>query len=282
MAHGLTMALSRTLRYLAPLMPIVRRIKMDTKESISKKVSALYDEGVEITQAFIKNDKGQKFQYEYQRWYTKALRVVEVLAPDRYPEFKSYYEIDPKRKSFGYGTYVIQDYLKGVVPAGYHFKDFDSREQVGQCLFNQLTIFNSLAERVDSVLSDIDGQLLSDIQDAEIETAKQLMKASLRAAGSLVGVVVEKHLQKVVKTHKIAMRKKHPTISDLNDPLKSAGIIDTPTWRKITYLADIRNICSHKKDAEPTNGMERKRNGNGTETEWGSGHGNRLMLLIIR
>ncbi len=103
-----------------------------------------------------------------------------------------------------------------------------------------------------SVLSNIDGQLLSELQEAERETARQLLKVSVRAAGSLVGVVVESHLQKVVKAHGITMRKKHPTISDLNDPLKKEGVIDVPAWRKIAYLADIRNICSHKKDAEPT------------------------------
>lgn len=225
---------------------------MDTKKTISKEVSSLYDEGAKVAQAFIKKDKKQNFQYEYQKWYTKALRVVEVLAPDRYAEFKSYYEIDPKRKSLGYGTYVIQDYLKGVAPNSYSYPDFDTHNQVGQCFFNQLTIFHSLSERIDSVLSNIDGQLLSELQDAELETANRLLKVSVRAAGSLAGVVIENHLQKVVKAHSITMRKKHPTISDLNDPLKNAGVIDTPTWRKITYLADIRNICSHKKGAEPT------------------------------
>ena len=225
---------------------------MDTKETISKEVAALYKEGAELAQSFIKKEKGQNFHYEYQKWYTKALRVVDVLASDRYAEFKSYYEIDPKRKSLGYGTYVIQDYLRGVAPSKFNYPDFDTHEQVGQCLFNQLTIFHSLSERVNSVLSDIDGQLLSELQDAELETAKQLLKTSVRAAGSLAGVVVENHLQKVVKSHKITMHKKHPTISDLNDPLKNAEIIDTPTWRKIAYLADIRNLCSHKKDAEPT------------------------------
>ncbi|MGB0360065.1 MAG: hypothetical protein ACPGEF_01450, partial [Endozoicomonas sp.] len=82
--------------------------------------------------------------------------------------------------------------------------------------------------------------------------ARQLAKISLRAAGSLVGVVIENHLQKLAKNHGIKSRKKNPTISDLNDPLKSEGVFDTPTWRKVTYLADIRNICSHKKDVEPT------------------------------
>ena len=38
------------------------------------------------------------------------------------------------------------------------------------CFFNQLTIFRSLLERIDSALANIDGQLLSKLQDAELET----------------------------------------------------------------------------------------------------------------
>ena len=28
-------------------------------------------------------------------------------------------------------------------------------------------------------------------------------------------------------------------------------VIDTPEWRKIQYLGDIRNMCDHGKDREP-------------------------------
>ena len=225
---------------------------MDTKESISKEIVTLYNEGVELIQAFQKRDEKQNFPYDYQSWYTKSLRVVEILAPDRYVEFKSYYEIDPKRKNLGYGTYVIQDFLKGVAPAAYDLRDFDTHQQTVQNAFNQLTILNSLRERCDSLLANIDTEILSEIQDAELETAKKLSKISLRAAGSLVGVVIENHLQKVAKNHGIKSQKKNPTISDFNDPLKNKGVFDTPTWRKVSYLSDIRNICSHKKDVEPT------------------------------
>jgi hypothetical protein len=65
--------------------------------------------------------------------------------------------------------------------------------------------------------------------------------------------VLERHLQRVAKNHHIAIRKKDPSISDLNEPLTAQGIYDVPTWRKIQLLADIRNLCSHQKAAEPTN-----------------------------
>ena len=65
-------------------------------------------------------------------------------------------------------------------------------------------------------------------------------------------MILEGHLQRVTQNHNIPIRKKFPTIADLNDPLKNKGVYDNPTWRKIQLLADIRNLCSHKKDREPT------------------------------
>jgi hypothetical protein len=79
-----------------------------------------------------------------------------------------------------------------------------------------------------------------------------LAKVSLRAAGALMGVLIEGHLRKVAVNHEVKILKKNPTIADLNDPLKSANVIDTATWRKISYLSDLRNLCSHKKDVEVT------------------------------
>jgi hypothetical protein len=151
-----------------------------------------------------------------------------------------------------YGTYVIQDFIKDVVPNRFQHPEFDSRKQVIICFFNQLTILKAIAERVDSVLDNIEGELYAELQDSELVIARQLAKVSLRAAGALIGVVIEGHLQKVADVKGVKVAKKNPTIADLNDPLKAASVIDTPTWRKISYLADIRNLCSHKKDAEPT------------------------------
>lgn len=224
---------------------------MTKREEIKKELQELYQEGTRLAVAFQKKED-QQFQYDYQHWYTKALKAVEALAPDRLSEFRGYYEIDPKRKTLGYGTYVIQDFIKGVAPDKYHYPGFDTRDQTLRCFFNQLTILSSVEQRVTSLLANIEGELYAEIQDAEIDIARQLAKISPRAAGALVGVVIEGHLQKVAETHAVKIGKKNPTISDLNEPLKNAGIVDTPTWRKISYLADLRNLCSHRKDVDPT------------------------------
>lgn len=96
------------------------------------------------------------------------------------------------------------------------------------------------------------GHLFAEIQDEELKEAEKLISINLRASGTVVGVVLERHLQRAANNHNIKITKKNPTISDLNDPLKNEGIYDTPVWRRIQLLADIRNICSHNKHREPT------------------------------
>jgi len=225
--------------------------RMSKREVIRKELESLYVEGANLAVAFQKGEEKQ-FAFDYQRWYTKALAAVSSLAPERLAEFRRYYEIDPKRKLLSWGTYVVQDFVKGIVPDQQRYPDFDARKQALTCFFNQLTILKAVEARVDSVIGNIEGELYAELQDGEIEVATELAKVSLRAAGALMGVLVEGHLQKVADLHGIRVSKKNPTISDLNDPLKAAGVVDTAAWRKIGYLADLRNLCAHKKDAEPT------------------------------
>ena len=52
--------------------------------------------------------------------------------------------------------------------------------------------------------------------------------------------------------HNITTRKNNPAISDFNDLLKNGGVLDTPSWRQIQRLGDIRNLCDHNKEREPT------------------------------
>jgi uncharacterized protein (UPF0332 family) len=65
-------------------------------------------------------------------------------------------------------------------------------------------------------------------------------------------VVLEKHLSHACDGHSLKSSKKHPSIGDLNQLLKDSGVIDTAKWRFIQHLADLRNLCDHKKDREPT------------------------------
>jgi hypothetical protein len=64
--------------------------------------------------------------------------------------------------------------------------------------------------------------------------------------------VLERHLQRVAESHGVVIKKKNPTIADLNDPLREKGVYDLAEWRKVQYLADLRNLCTHQKAADPS------------------------------
>jgi hypothetical protein len=94
---------------------------------------------------------------------------------------------------------------------------------------------------------------MADLFDSELDVAAALAKNKFyRPAGALAGVVLEKHLTHVCENHSIKLPKKSPVINDLNEALKEANVIDVPQWRFVQHLADIRNLCVHNKQAEPT------------------------------
>jgi hypothetical protein len=119
-------------------------------------------------------------------------------------------------------------------------------------MVNQVQILASLSSRIDGVLANVEGHLLADIEDRELRAAAELSRSNLRAAGTLAGVVLERHLGRVVANRSIKIGKKDPAIGDLNEALKKDAAYELPTYRRIQFLADIRNLCCHNKGREPT------------------------------
>ena len=223
---------------------------MSTSAEIKKEINSLLEAEKQENLLSLPKESLPEFGRVYQNWYSRAYKVVESLAPERLEEFISYYRIDPMRTRIAQGNYVIQDFLKG---ARLNYHDEEAMQNLARMnVRNQIHILDSLSSRIDSVLQDVTGHLFAELQDAELTVATQLKKISKRAAGALAGVVLERHLQRAAQNHKITIRKRSPTISDLNDPLKNSGVYDMPTWRKIQLLADIRNLCAHEKKREPT------------------------------
>jgi hypothetical protein len=227
---------------------------MDKSEEIKKEIDDLINDQAKLIELAEDVQNTVSFGTHYQKWYSKAYKVVESLAPERLAEFNSYYLSDPKRKTWDATNYVIQDYVNGFGARtdAYQKPRWDIHNAVKLRIVNQTQIVLALKSRIDSVLQDVKGHLFAELQDSELAAAKQLKKISVRAAGALAGVVLERHLQRVAANHSLKISKKNPTISDLNDPLRQADVYDVPTWRKIQLLADIRNMCSHQKEAEPS------------------------------
>jgi hypothetical protein len=195
-----------------------------------------------------------KFANTYQSWYSEAKILIRQLLPDRLSDFVGHYEKPKTRKDITYENYRVIDYLQGLtVTRGYQKEKVVGPEAAIPQFRQQLAILKSVRARFESSLFDIRQLVQADLFDSELDVARELaQKKFTRAAGALAGVVLERHLGQVCSNHQIAIGKKTPTISDLNDSLKAAGLTDVPEWRYIQHLADIRNLCDHSKSAEPT------------------------------
>jgi hypothetical protein len=238
----------------------------DHRKQIRDQINALVSKGVDLLRAELAESKKSKrskaasqeagggLKWGYQSWYSEALPIVKQLLPERYEEFRECYK-DDKRKAINVLTYRISDYLSGFVQnIGYPPEPaFDTLARAADLMTRQIQILRSAEDRIDSLLGDITGSLQADLFDDELAVASALLKQGhLRAAGAVSGVVIERHLARTAANHAIKLRKKTPTIADLNDPLKESAVYDLPTWRQIQHLADIRNLCVHSKDRDPT------------------------------
>ncbi|MEP6343240.1 MAG: hypothetical protein ABJ275_07990 [Maricaulaceae bacterium] len=175
--------------------------------------------------------------------------------PNRLDDFTGHYK-KPKanRKDISFENYVIQDALQGLaITRGYDGKVIADIKSALPRFVQQQAILKSVKARFESSLFDIKSLMQADLLDSEIDVSKELHKHKFyRAAGAICGVVIEKHLGEVCANHNLKFRKKNLTIADFNDALKNESIIDTPKWRNIQFLADIRNKCDHNKATEPT------------------------------
>lgn len=194
------------------------------------------------------------FKQDYQKWYSEAKILIRQLLPDRLEDFVRYYEKPKHRRSIDFESYTIEDYLQGLEVT----RQLTREKVVGPDAAipqfrQQLAILKSVKARFKSSLFDIRQLVQADLFDSDLDAAKELAKNKFaRAAGGLAGVVLEKHLAQVCDNHSVKITKKLPTIADLNNTLKDAGVTDTAQWRFIQHLGDLRNLCDHNKKKDPT------------------------------
>jgi hypothetical protein len=195
-----------------------------------------------------------RLKESYQTWYSEAKALVRQLLPDRLSDFVQHYEKPKQRKKVDYETYRIEDYLQGLnVTRGWEKEKIVGPDAAIPHMQQQLAIIEATKARFESSLFDILQLVQADLFDSELDAARELAKHKFtRAAGALAGVVLERHLKQVSNNHDVKISQKAPGISDLNNALKEASVIDIPQWRFVQHLADVRNLCDHSKDAEPT------------------------------
>ena len=188
----------------------------------------------------------------YETWYSRSLSAISQIIPERSQDFRNAYKID-KRKEITPETYTISDYLIGLSITLRGASVFDTETVYYLKLRKQLALLGAALEIAPSVLRDIRTVIHSELLDSDLDAARMLLKAGhLRSAGVVCGVVLEAHLKTVASRHNITVRKQKPTLADLNDLLKDQSVLDIPNWRLIQRLADIRNLCAHATEREPT------------------------------
>lgn len=227
---------------------------MNDYSTLKQEIEKLIKDGEKIYDALNSGGREQRdskdlqyFIVHYEPWYTKAYAVVKQLTPDRLTDFTLLYS-NPKRKELDVESYCISDALRTIT----HVNERYGPWTAALCILRQVMMLRACLERFDSKVYDIQTILQADIFDSEIESAKHLLKMGfLRAAGAICGVIIEKHFAEVCRNHSIVIKKRSPTIADYNDAFKD-NVYDTVEWRRIQRLGDIRNLCDHNKDREPT------------------------------
>lgn len=192
------------------------------------------------------------FNVAYEAWYSECISLIRQVLPDRLNDFKEYFEAPKNRKEITFAYYRIQDALKGLRVTRNGTVIVDEKAAMPH-FQQQMAILMATKKRFESSLFEIRQLVQADLFDSEIESARHLLKNKfLRAAGAIAGVVLEKHLLQVCNDHNVKVLKKNPGINDLNQLLRDNNVIDVPQWRHVTLLGDIRNICDHNKQKEPT------------------------------
>ncbi len=170
----------------------------------------------------------------YQRWFSGARAIVAKNQQSRLKEFDALHE--SALSLFG-RSYMTQH--------GQYSTMNDLRQQSD--------ILHAVPDHIRYSAIDLELQAYATLMDDEIGATQTLAKQGfLRPAGALAGVILERHLKNLLRKHDppVAFRA-NATLSTLNDLCKEK-IYDVPVWRRIQHLTDLRNLCAHEKDREPT------------------------------
>ncbi|MCY4390661.1 MAG: hypothetical protein OXE43_01250 [Chloroflexi bacterium] len=179
----------------------------------------------------------------YQKWYTESSRFIGQVLPERSEEFKEMY-------SGGSGGTI--PYYLSCIEEGESLSKIYS-QSVSNRFRTQLHILESAKSVFTSSLFDIRALAQANLFDSELDAANELCRNGfLRAAGVVAAVVLERHLGQVTENHNLPVSKQSPTLGDFNELLKKEGVVDVPAWRQIQRLGDLRNLCAHNKEREPT------------------------------
>ena len=129
----------------------------------------------------------------------------------------------------------------------------DQQFSAMQALRHQSNILHAVPDHIRFSAVDLELEAYATLMDDEIGAAGTLVRHGfLRPAGALAGVILERHLKNLLRKHQPPIRfRQNSTLSTLNDLCKGV-VYDQPMWRRIQHLTELRNLCAHEKEREPT------------------------------
>ena len=170
----------------------------------------------------------------YQHWVSASRVLIAKNNPSRLDEFDELYELV---KSALVNRHISKP------------DQFILQERIDR----QSDLLSAIPNHLKYSLYDIELEAYSTIINDELQAAEHLLaKGFLRPAGSLAGVLLERHLKTLLRKHNPPIKvRKNATLSPLNDACKD-NVYDSVAWRKVQHLTDLRNICAHDKTKDPT------------------------------
>lgn len=113
------------------------------------------------------------FRNKYEIWYSEALRLVQILLPQREVDFKDYYN---NKKGDCLKSAIVYTPPNSELDFSLEALEID----IAKSLFiNQLGIIKSIEKIFESSLFDIKQVMQADLFDNELEAASMLVKKGL-------------------------------------------------------------------------------------------------------
>lgn len=178
----------------------------------------------------------------YQHWYSAGSAILAKNQLNRVKEFEELYLPTGKNTENGIKQLISKRHISKTEV----FRLID-------LINSQFDILSAVPSHLEYSIYDIELTAYSILMDDEISAAQHLLKKGfLRPAGALAGVILERHLKNLLRKYTPPIKyKEKDTLSSLNDLCKET-VYNLPTWRKVQHFTDLRNLCDHDKDREPT------------------------------
>jgi hypothetical protein len=196
------------------------------------------------------------FREKYLSWYFQSSNAIKFLSPTTYNNFiEVYQEKRSESKKITTSNYRLENYLKNEQLTNINNTDFEEefeRVRIAKNLFKlQQLIIKAIIDNFDSISFNYENNLFLSFQEANIFVAQELLDNDfIRAAGAICGVIIEKQLkQRLLPFNEKAYSL---TLNTLNQQCKNTELYTETTRKRIMLYSDIRNLCDHKNNIEPT------------------------------